>query len=275
LNQFKIVLDTGPINSNIEVERVHNWEIPMNVSMEYRQSGAKTVRSTAKADETRRRILDSALSLFRDRGFEPTTMREIAQGAGVAIGAAYYYFDSKEDLLMAFYRQAKDEIHDQIQGALADSRDLKARLQAVINVEFRYCEPHRNFLGALLRHAADPEDPLSPFSQHTRDIRERDLQHFTEALAAADIQAPDDLRPLLPKLLWLYQLGLMAFWISDRSPEQARTRQLLAKSIGIVAISIKLSRLPVLRPLRRAVIDLLNAMSEERSSAAEVQGAGH
>lgn len=244
------------------------------MNVEQSESGAKTARTTAKAEETRRRIFESALSLFRDRGFESTTMREIASRAGVAIGAAYYYFDSKEDLLMAFYDQAKDEIHDQIKAALADAKDLKARLQAVVNIELQYFEPNRSLLGAVFRRVTDPEDPFAPFSELTREIREREMEHFTEALAAADIQAPDDLRPHLPKLLWLYQQGLIIFWISDRSPEQARTRQLLAKSIGMITIAVKLSRLPVMRPLRRMAIDLLNAISEG-SSTAEVQGAGH
>jgi AcrR family transcriptional regulator len=218
-------------------------------------------RSTPKAEETRRRILESAMGLFRERGFEPTTMRDIASQAGVAIGAAYYYFDSKEALVIAFYQQAKDEMNQQIQAALAESKDLRTRLQAVIEVKFRFFAPSRNFLGALFRHAADPDDPLSPFSEQTRDIRELDIQHFAEAMNASDIQPPDDLRPHLPKLLWLYQMGLILFWIYDRSPEQARTRLLLAKSLAIVTAAIKLARLPMIRPLRRSVIELLNGIA--------------
>jgi AcrR family transcriptional regulator len=47
----------------------------------------------AKSEETRARILDAAIELFRARGFESATMREIAAAADVATGAAYYYFD--------------------------------------------------------------------------------------------------------------------------------------------------------------------------------------
>ena len=54
---------------------------------------------TAKAEETRNRILDAALRLFRERGFAQTTMRDVATEAGVATGAAYYYFRSKEELV--------------------------------------------------------------------------------------------------------------------------------------------------------------------------------
>src|SRR6267154_329621 len=96
------------------------------------KSPNKPARSTPKAGETRNRILSMALNLFRERGFDETSMREIAVAAGVAIGAAYYYFDSKEALVMAFYHQASQTMHEQIEAALGRKIDLKARLRAVI-----------------------------------------------------------------------------------------------------------------------------------------------
>ena len=63
-------------------------------------------RAGPKSEETRGRILAAAMELFRRRGFESATMRDIAQEAGVALGSAYYYFESKEALVMAFYEQA-------------------------------------------------------------------------------------------------------------------------------------------------------------------------
>src|SRR3977135_1254380 len=65
--------------------------------------------TTAKAEETRSRILDAALTLFRRHGFEKATMRDIATEAGVATGAAYYYYRTKEDLVMAFYLRTDEE----------------------------------------------------------------------------------------------------------------------------------------------------------------------
>lgn len=219
-------------------------------------------RARPKAEETRGRILSSALTLFRERGFDQTTMRDIASAAHVALGAAYYYFESKEELVMAFYGEASQAMHEQIEAALRRKTDLKARLSAVIDVKFEYFGPNRKFLGALLRHAADPEHPLSPFSAETRDIRERDMQHFSEALEGSNLRLPEDLRPHLPKLLWLYQMALILFWIYDRSPGQVRTGRLVDKSLGIVAGILKLVKSPFLRPVRRMAIELLEAVSE-------------
>ena len=217
-------------------------------------------RAARKSEATRARILESALNLFRERGFDESTMRDIASAAGVATGAAYYYFESKEALVMAFYQEANIAMHERIQAALSKKTELKSRLRTVVDVKFDYFAPNRKFLGALLRHAADPEHPLSPFSNETREIRERDMLHFSEALDGSNLRLPEDLRPHLPKLLWLSQMGLILFWIYDRSENQARTERLVDKSLGIVASLLKLSKSPFLRPVRRTAIELLEAL---------------
>jgi AcrR family transcriptional regulator len=152
-----------------------------------------------------------------------------------------------------------------IEAALARKTDLKSRLRAVIEVKFDYFRPNRRFLGALLRHAADPGHPLSPFSQETSDIRERDMQHFSAAWEGSNLRLPDDLRPYLPKLLWLYQMGLILFWLYDRSPGETRTEKLVEKSLGVVTGLLKLSKSPFLRPVRKTAIELLEAVSVEEA----------
>lgn len=202
----------------------------------------------------------AAMDLFRTRGFAPTTMREIAQESGMALGAAYYYFESKEALVMAFYQQARDETHELIVAAAPDETDLQIRLQAILNVKLRYFAPNRKFLGALFGHAADPENPLSPFSDQTRDIRETDMRHFSDALDQSGMKVPADLKPYVPRLLWLYQMGVILFWIYDRSPRQARADQLIEKSLPLVVNLIRVSRFPLLRPIRKMVVSLLDVV---------------
>ena len=79
----------------------------------FKMPAAPPDAAPSKAEQTRSRILTAALELFRRRGFDPTTMREIAAEAGVALGSAYYYFASKETLVMAFYERASEEMSAQ------------------------------------------------------------------------------------------------------------------------------------------------------------------
>lgn len=223
---------------------------------------AEAKPKTTKSDETRARILDAAMDLFRRRGFEETTMREIATEAGVATGAAYYYFDSKDAIVLAFYDQAQKEMQPLLEEALAGSKDLKERLGRLMGVKFRYFEPNRRLLGTLASHA-DPEHPLSPFSSQTQEMRARDIEFFHRALTGSSVHIARDFETHLPRILWMYQMGLILFWIYDRSAAQKRTRALVEKSLAIVVRLIKLSDLPLMKPVRRIVIDLLETIAEE------------
>jgi len=211
--------------------------------------------SRSKSAETRERILTAAIELFQTRGFAETTMREIAAAAGVALGGAYYYFASKEAMVMAFYERSAEVVHERVAGVLAGPARLEERVRAVLDARFEYFAPHRRFLGALFRHAADPRDPLSPFSEETRAIREESVAEFAVALEGTRL--PRDLAPHLPWLLWLYQMGLILFWIYDRSPRQQRTRRLVDLSLPLFVQLIDLARLPLVRTLRRKLVALL------------------
>ena len=215
----------------------------------------------AKSEETREKILNAALDLFRRNGFEKTTMREIASEAGVALGSAYYYFASKEELVLAFYEKASNDMFPRIEAALEHAEGLEKRLSIILDEKFEYFAPNRLFLGALSGHAADPHNVLSPFSPRTAAIRQRDIVNFEYALR--DTRVPKDLTGHLPRLLWMYQMGLILFWTYDRSKNQKRTAQLREKSLSLVVTAIKLVGLPLMKPLRKRVVDLLDAVEEE------------
>lgn len=207
--------------------------------------------------DTRGKILEAALDLFRERGFAETTMREIAGRAGVATGLAYYYFKSKDAIVLAFYQRAKEELGARLEAAQTGKR-LDSRLRALIEVKFGYFGPNRRFLGALMGHAADPASPLSPFGEPSRETRDFDTAHFERALAETGTRIPADLAPHMAKILWFYQMGLLLFWIYDRSPDQRRAHALLEKSLAVVVLLIRLAALPLLRPARKRVLDIID-----------------
>jgi AcrR family transcriptional regulator len=220
-----------------------------------------SVKPASKSDETRARILAAALELFRAKGFEETTMREIALAAGVATGAAYYYFDSKDAIVLAFYDQAQKDMEPRLNEVLDANKDLRMRLKGIIEVKLEYFKSSRRLLGALAGHT-DPEHPLSPFSAQTEAIRANDTKSFERALGGSRVRVSDDLREYLPRILWMYQMGIILFWIYDRSSGQKKTRALIDRSLDVVVRLIGFSRLPLTKPLRRIVIDLVDTVTE-------------
>jgi len=220
-------------------------------------------KTTSKAEETGLRILESALALFRQQGFDSATMRDIAQAAGVATGAAYYYYPSKEAIVMDFYRRSSEEMQPKIEAALEHARGLEARLRGLIRVKFDHFAPNRGVLRALLRNGADPKYPLSPFSPQTQEIRDIDIAWFGRILVDCGVRIPRDLEPHLPGLLWFFQMGLILFWVIDESPRQARTEKALELASKTAVTLIRLSALPLLRPLRRSVAQLIEIAKGE------------
>src|SRR5450631_898135 len=90
---------------------------------------------TPKAEETGLKILEAALTLFRHDGFDSATMRGIAQKAGVATGAAYYYYPSKDAIVMDFYQRSCADMQPKIEAALEKATGLEARLHELIRVK--------------------------------------------------------------------------------------------------------------------------------------------
>jgi len=174
-------------------------------------------KTTARAEDTRRKIYEAAMELFREKGFEPSTMRDIAAKAGVALGGAYYYFSSKDAIVLAFYREMQESSNGPVLEALAGRKKLQERIRCVLDKRLELLQPNRKFCAALFRHAPDGADPLSPFSDETAPIREGAIEHMRIALEGSDAKVPADLKPRLPYLLWLYQMALIMFWLYDRS----------------------------------------------------------
>ena len=222
-----------------------------------------TAKSTPKAEETGLKILEAALALFRQDGFDSATMRGIAQEAGVATGAAYYYYPSKEAIVMDFYQRACAEMQPKIEAALENATGLEVRLRELIRVKLEYFAPNRSVLRALLRNGADPKHPLSPFSPQTKEIRDIDLAWFRRILTGCGIRIPRDIEPQLPEVLWLFQMGVIFFWVIDESRNQTRTFRLLELATKVAATLIRISALPLMRPVRKTALELIELVRGE------------
>ncbi len=203
---------------------------------------------TSKAAQTRSGIVDAALSLFRTGGYDATTMRAIADEAGVSLGSAYYYFSGKEELVQAFYDQLQVEHTAAAEDALAHP-GFADRLRGVMESFIDVAEPFHDFGGQFFRNAADPRSPLSPFSEQSAPAREASTALMRRAVEGSDLKVAPALRQELPELLWLLHMGVVLFWVHDDSDGQRRTRTLIAGLVPLVDRSARLTRLPLVRGL--------------------------
>ena len=222
-----------------------------------KQPAADDAARTGRGEETRRRILDAALVLFREKGYDDTTMRAVAERADVSLGNAYYYFDSKETLLQGYYAAAHAEHLLASRPILERETNFHARLLGVHLAKLDVNEPYHRFAGLLFRTAADPKSPLNPFSKDSAPTRAQAIALYAEVLRGAKIRVPSDLAARLPELLWLHGMGIVLFWIYDDSPGRERSRALTLRSTDLVVKLISLASNPLFRPLRKSALRML------------------
>lgn len=203
-------------------------------------------RRSKKGEATREHVYRVALSLFRKRGYEQTTMRAIAEAAELSLGAAYHYFPSKEAIVMAYYEETQAAQETAVRGAVAAAAPasfaskLNAAFQAMIDI----ANKERKLLGVLFAAVADPHHPLSPFSPKTARIRERNIALFEELLTAESKAE----RRFLARQLWLAHLGLLLCVLYDSSADRAETRKLAAELATGTARLWPMLRSPLVRP---------------------------
>jgi AcrR family transcriptional regulator len=211
---------------------------------------------TAKGEDTRDRIYHAALTLFRERGFDATTMRDVAAAAHMSLGAAYHYFPSKDAIVLAYYDRVSREHARRVAVETADERSLGERLGIAFRSKLEILRDDRPLMGALLRFAGDPGHPLSFFGPSTRQPRLESMAAF--AVAIGDERLPDDLARVAPVALWALHMGLLLFFLHDSSAGARRTAALTAGAVDLIVVAFKLARLPLLRSIRRRIVALLD-----------------
>lgn len=203
-----------------------------------------------KRDATRRRLLDRALALFEARGVEATTMRDIARAAKLSLGAAYYYFPSKEALVFAYYEDDQAQLEAVLTRTTGTPRE---RLGAIFHDRLAAIQAQRKMLAAIVGRLVDPGDPLSALSAQQRTVRTRAIDVFARALDGANL--PAEVRSLAAHALWLMMMACLLVFVHDESPGQARTHGLVDDALDLIV-----PMLPLLStPMGRALVDRITA----------------
>ena len=206
-----------------------------------------------KSEATREKILEAALRLFRRRGFEKTTMRDVAKAAGLAVGAAYYYFPSKDALVLAYYDRTQLAHTTLAREGMKRADDVGGRLRAVLHTKIDTIERDRKLLSALFRSIGDPASELSIFGGKTRRVRDESIALFREALAPEKL--PPELETSIALAFWSLSMGLVLFFIHDDSPQHRKTRALVDRSVELVAPMLPM--VPMLAPMGAPLLEAL------------------
>jgi AcrR family transcriptional regulator len=185
-------------------------------------------------EQTKERILEAALALFRQKGLEATTTKEISRKAGIAEGTLFNYFKTKEDLALYFFQK---ETEDLIQWFGADARLQKAplpeKLFAILHRQLEYLEPYEEFIGAVFCRSLQPASSLSPLSFESQELRLKYLRFIRSVLQEAEQNAEiPRVGDLGAYAVGLFYLGIVAHWLQDVSRGKQKTLALLDRALN-------------------------------------------
>jgi|SRR5437016_131070 len=227
----------------------------------------RTSNQTA-GEKTKAVILQTALELFRERGFEVTTIRDIARAAKVATGAAYYYFPSKEAIVAAYYDQVQRLHVERVRDELKGKAGLRERLGVVMHSKLEILKDDRLFLGALFRYTGDPEHPLSVFGKGAQPQRSQSAAIYQEAIAGTNVS--EELGQLLPWALWLGHLGMILVLIYDETERQQRTHKLVDGILDLLTQLVEFTSSALVRPFLQPFETKMLGMLREAGWTARV-----
>lgn len=177
---------------------------------------------------TRERIVEVALGLFRTRGFDATTTRDIADGAKIAAGTLFNYFPAKEAIVVSVAGGQLAKAHAEFAKHEVPA-DLGEALFALVALELRHLKNLRKFLTPIV------ELTLSPLAANNVSAESQSAWRAHLDLVHQQIFAKTGVEPASVTLQMYAALyaGLLAFWIKDHSPKQEDTLALLDQSIAM------------------------------------------
>ena len=90
-------------------------------------------------------ILEAARTVFAGKGFDATTIDEIAHAAGVAKGTIYLYYPSKREIYWAALQAGVDELYAETTRRVAAVESTRDKVRAFVQTKIEYCDLHRDF----------------------------------------------------------------------------------------------------------------------------------
>jgi len=147
-------------------------------------------RLTARGLERRRQLMDYSARLFAQNGYDPTSVAEIVAGMNVGKGVFYWYFESKESLLLEILAEAQRSLRRRQQNYIAEESDPVRRIELGIRATMDWVAENRHLWG-LFRFAAS-EERFAPYLRRGQATAINDVvRHVREAVSQGRVRDTD------------------------------------------------------------------------------------
>ena len=181
---------------------------------------------TPPENARRMKLVRIAAHLFRQHGYERTTVRDLAQAAGLQSGSLFYHFRSKDEILAAVMALGITSTTERLQQRLASATSTRERLAALVHVHLQSLLGENQYaLEVMLYEWNSVSESARPPLIALRDAYENLWQQVLDEAAAAGLVHPDT------RLLRRVLLGSLHWTVQWYRPEGKLTVDQLAEQI--------------------------------------------
>ena len=209
---------------------------------------------SAQGAAARERLYATAMQLIAARGYEATTLREIADQAGVSVGLLYRYFPGKQAVVLALYDELSSDYARQ--AAEMPAGRWRDRFIFAMKTSLAVLRPHQLALRALTPIlVGNPDEGI--FSQRTAFSRLRVQRVFEQAVSGSTDAPKGTLADALGRLLYLVHLAVLLWWLLDKSAHQRATETLVTLTQQLLPTAALALRVPAVRRFVTSVDELV------------------
>lgn len=123
----------------------------------------------AKKQKTKKAIIEAAISLFSENGYENTSIKNIAKIAGIGKGTVYSYFQTKKEILKGFCEYELEKIHMKLVNSSNQDAPILEQMLTIYMTEFYHVTQNREFGRLYMRESIFPSDANAQDNQETDD----------------------------------------------------------------------------------------------------------
>jgi len=158
-------------------------------------------------DDRRDHLLHAAARVFAERGYDRTSMRDLARASGMSLAGMYYYVKGKEDLLLQIQRICFERVYEGAQAAVAPESSAEGRLAAFIRHHVTFFVSHMDEMKVLAHEA---ESLTGTSLDEVRRLKRQYVDYLIALLGALDGRAGDSAQrhvaafTLFGMMNWIY-----------------------------------------------------------------------
>ncbi len=216
------------------------------------------VELTPKAVKTRDKILQAALDLFAEKGYQATTLRDIASAADVSLGLTYRYFAAKEQLIVALYDRCADDF--EAWASVLEPGPLAKRVGSALRADLAHLMPFRDGFSALFQVGLNPDSDVAVLGDKVGEIRQHVWQTYLSVIEGSKDAPKAKQARELATALYAAHLMTVLFWLQDRSEGQENTEKLIQFEEDMLARLRPLLKLPMTAKLLTRFVEIISPL---------------